>query len=128
MLSLLSKRPKVTSITETDLMLAFTKHWFEYAAILISLINEDALKFLITNKIFQLVMHHGDAVLLMSLFGKCNGNLQQYVIEDLLIHLASIDDFNNFGNVLNTEIANPKLITNGETLLTNLLKKNNLKY
>jgi len=128
MLSLLSKKPKVTSLTETDFMLAFTKHWFDYAAILISLIPKDALKFLITNEIFKLVMHHGGTVLLMSLFGKSSKNIQQSVIEDLLNHLASFEEFNNFVIVLNTEIANPKLITNGETLLTKLLKEKNLKY
>jgi len=64
MLSLLSNRPKVTSLTESDFMLAFTKHWFEYAAILNSLITEDALKYLITNEILKLLMYHGDAVLL----------------------------------------------------------------
>jgi len=65
----------------------------------------------------------------MSLFWKSSQKVQQSVIKDLN-HLASIDDFNNFGNVLNTEIANPKLITtcNGETLITNLRKENNLKY
>ena len=128
MLSILSKRLRVTSLTDRDFMLAFTNHWFKYAIILISLIPEDILKFLITDEIFQLVMRHGDTVLLMSLFEKSSQSFQQSIVEELLDHLVSINDFNSFVNVLNTEIVNPEFFPNGETLLTNLLKEKNSKY
>ena len=128
MLSLLSKRPKVTSLTAPDFMLAFTKHWFEYAEAVIGLMSDNSLQSLITNEIFHLALSHADTALLMSLFGKSSPKVQQYVIEDLLVHLASFDDDNNFLRLLNTEILDSKCLTNGETLLNNLLKKRNLKY
>ena len=96
MLSLLSNQPKMTCLTETDFNLAFTKHWFKYAASLISIMTEDSLQSAVTKEIFDLAMPHIDPKLLMFLFVKSNEEVKQSVIEDLLYHFADTDEYNDF--------------------------------
>ena len=123
MLSLLSNQPLVTCLTETDF-----KHWFQYAATLMNLMTEDSLQSFITNEIFDLAIQYADPKLIMSLFVKSKEDVQQSVIEDILYHFAVTDEYDNFVNLVQTEIRKPKLFANGETLFTSLIKKKNLKY
>jgi len=59
---------------------------------------------------------------------KANSVVQQSIIEDLLLHFAENDEYDSFINILETKVIEPKLLCNGETLFTNLLIDNNVKY
>jgi len=128
MLSLLSKQPDLNIITETDFKLAFVNSWFNYAKRLIDLMPGDSLKSFITPEIFNEVMSGADPNLLTSMFIKTSSDVQQSIIEDLLLHFATNDEYDAFIKVLTTKIIEPKLFSNGETLFTSLLKDNNVRY
>ena len=128
MLSLLSKNPDPNIVTETDFKLAFTNSWFDYAKRLIYLMPGNSLKSFITPEIFNEAMPSANTQLLKSMFIKASGDVQQSIIEDLLLHFATIDEYDAFKNVVETKITNPKLFSNGETLFTMLLKDEKIRY
>ena len=128
MLSLLSKHLDPNIVTETDFKLAFTNSWFDYAKRLIDLIPGDSLKFFISPEIFHVAMSAADPELLKSMFINANSDVQQSIIEDLLLHFATIDEYDAFVKVVETKIIEPKLFPNGETLFTSLLKDKNIRY
>ena len=125
---LLSKSPDLRILTGSDFKLAFCNAWFVYAKALIHLLPADSLKSFISADIFHLAMSHGDPKLLKSMFVKASSNTQQSIIEDLLLYFATNDKYDEFMKLLETRIIEPKILSNGETLLTSLLKDKNVKY
>lgn len=73
-------------------------------------------------------MAFGDPEFLQLFFKEANHWVEQSVIEDLLYHMTSLDEYDYFVSFLNTEIIEPKVLSNNETLFTSLLKENRFKY
>ena len=128
MLALLTNCTQLTCITACDFNMAFTKHWFYYASSLIDLLSNEILSSYITEEIINLTMKHADSKLIKSLFVNASNVVQQSVIEDVLYHAAIIDDSDLFEFIVDTEILVPKFFDNGETLLTNFLLSNKIKF
>jgi len=128
MLSLLSKNPNLSIVTEADFKLAFTNSWFDYAKRLIGLMPGNSLKSFISSEIFNEAISVADPELLKLMFLKARSDVQQSIIEDLLLHFATNDEYDAFINVMATKVNEPKLFSNGETLFTSLLKDNNVRY